>query len=501
MGYRSPVARWNCETRPARRSVGRGPARRVSIGVALVAVAAAGCSSATPTTTPATDPTPTTGPPSTTIVTTTTVAAASTTTADASATTTGVPATTTTMAPAPPDCSVTREGAVATIRWADRGGVDVVRRDGSWLATPEVGVTSYVDPSSPPGSTYEVRTWIDDLRIDRPCDDGTTPSTTAPPPSSRPGERVADLVVHVSIDGLRADHVTPTLMPNLSRLRVEGASTLNARTDPAETRTLPNHHSQFTGRPVRGPDGHGVDVNDDRGTTVHDEAGGYVASVFDVVHDHGGRTLVYAGKPKFDMIDRNWDAEHGAPDTTGADDGRDKIDVYERVAPEVAVGLLAEQLATDDQVEYVFFHIRTPDEVGHASTWASPEYAEGVRRADAILGDVIALIDADPERAARTAIVVVADHGGPAGRDRHDDATVDENFTIPFVVRGPGVAPGSDLYELNPTTRTDPGDAQVGLDGPQPIREHEVANLVLRFLGYPPVPGSTFGDRQELVLN
>ena len=119
-------------------------------------------------------------------------------------------------------------------------------------------------------------------------------------------------VVHISMDGLRSDHVTADRMPNLYALSQRAASTLNARTDPARTQTLPNHTSQFTGLEVNG--GHFVDYNVDLGRTVHDEAGRYVPSVFDVVHDNGARTALYAGKSKFDMIDRNWNGVNGGPD-------------------------------------------------------------------------------------------------------------------------------------------------------------------------------------------
>ena len=54
----------------------------------------------------------------------------------------------------------------------------------------------------------------------------------------------------------------------------------------------------------------------------------YVSSVFDVVHDHGGRTAFYAGWNGFNFLDNSWDADSGAVDTIGADDGTDKIDNY-----------------------------------------------------------------------------------------------------------------------------------------------------------------------------
>jgi hypothetical protein len=290
-------------------------------------------------------------------------------------------------------------------------------------------------------------------------------------------------------------------MPNLTRLMEQGASTLNARTDPAYTQTLPNHTSQFTGRSVYGAAGHQVDFNVDQGTTVHAEADTYIASVFDVVHDHGGSTLLYAGKPKFDMMDRNWNGTNGAPDLVGADDGRDKIDTYAQIAPEAAVGPLIDHLVADPLLEYSFFHIRDPDLRGHESTWGSPEYGLAATTADGILGQIVGAVEADPDWATSTAIIVVADHGGPTGGLLHNDETVEESYTIPFVVWGPGVRAGADLYALNPTNRTDPGVAQVPLDAPQPIRGHEVANLALEFLGYTSVPGSTYNALQDLAFD
>jgi hypothetical protein len=289
-------------------------------------------------------------------------------------------------------------------------------------------------------------------------------------------------------------------MPNLTRLITEGASTLNARSDPASTQTLPNHTSQFTGRAVLGTAGHQVDFNTDRGTTIHDEATAYVTSVFDVVHDNGGSTLLYTGKSKFDMLDRSWNETNGFVDLIGIDDGRDKIDIYRLIAPEFAVGPLVDHLAADPSVEYAFFHIRNPDAVGHESGWASFEYRMSVTAADGILGQIVAAVEADPSWATSTAIIVVADHGGPTGGPLHNVATIPENYTIPFVVWGPGVQAGADLYALNPGNRTDPGSVQVQLNAPQPIRGHEVANLALDFLGYTSIPGSTYNYQHDLAF-
>ena len=98
------------------------------------------------------------------------------------------------------------------------------------------------------------------------------------------------------------------------------------------------------------------------------------------------------------------------------------------------------------------------------------------------------------------AIIVVADHGGESGNDSHYDRELSDNYTIPFVVWAPGVGVGGDLYAHNPTNRSNPGSAQIGLDGTQPIRAHEAGNLALDLLGLPAIPGSVFNAGHDLEL-
>ena len=316
-----------------------------------------------------------------------------------------------------------------------------------------------------------------------------------------PERPTVDRVLHISIDGLRPDHITPALMPNLHAFLARSASTMNARTDVDSTKTLPNHTAQLTGRAVLGAGGHGITYNEDMGRTVHDEAGEYVASVFDVVHDNGGRTALYAGKTKFEMMDRNWNGIFGDVDRTGADNGRDKLDVFERNDPVDSVDVFLEDLEAMAALEYVFFHVRSPDEFGHSGGWGSALYRDGVAEADGVFGRLIHAIDGNPTWARSTAVIVVADHGGPLGQALHSDESLASNYTIPFIVWTPDVAAGADLYALNAGRRTDPGTARPSTAGLQPIRGHEVANLALDLLGLPPVPGSVFNRAQDLRVD
>ncbi|WP_412069467.1 alkaline phosphatase family protein [Rubrivirga sp. IMCC43871] len=321
-------------------------------------------------------------------------------------------------------------------------------------------------------------------------------------PGSRPGglgdRDSVRYVIHISVDGLRPDAVERLgfdAVPAFTRLRDRGAWTHNARSDRDYRITLPNHTTQLTGHPVVGPDGHHWTVNVDPapGVTIHSNRGAYIPSVFDVAHDNGLQTAAYVSKSKFSLYRTSYDAEHGAPDTTGVDDGREKIDTFVyQPDTDTLVDRLVADLA-DDPAAYTFLHIRDPDSRGHIMAWSmrrgSP-YLRAVEHSDMLIGRILALVDDDPRLAGHTAIIVTADHGG-SGRGHARDRR--EHYTVPFYVWSPGV-PRADLYALNKGLRVDPGTGHIPYSAElQPIRNGDAANLALAFLGLPPVPGSTIG--------
>lgn len=369
---------------------------------------------------------------------------------------------------AEPICTATMVDDMVELRWPDQGGRHIVRRNGKWLQTLPTGVTSFVDESAPDDASYIIRFRIRGVATDLDCVFQHEP---------------AERVVHISIDGLRSDHVTAATMPVLHGLLGRSSFTLNARSDRTVTKTLPNHLSQLTGRPVAGPDGHGVEFNSNRPGAVHDFAPvEYVPSTFDVVHDHGGRTAAFVGKSKFWFINRSWNSDNGAPDLTGIDNGTDKIDHFKKGAPEWLVDNLLRQLTQAD-AEYVFFHIRTPDSAGHDFGWGSVEYDAAVADADELVAQILSGIETSPSLSRNTAVVIVADHGGPVGGLVHSDAANPENFTIPFIVHKTTWTSSVDLYDLNPDRREPLPDE----NPTEAIRTLDVANLVTSLLGYPPV--------------
>lgn len=280
----------------------------------------------------------------------------------------------------------------------------------------------------------------------------------------------------ISIDGLNPEALR-TLgregAPHLWSLIDNGAATLDARTAVEMTVTLPNHTGMVTGRPVDpAAGGHGVTWNDEiPGRTVQGAAGHPVESVFDVVHDAGGSTAVFAGKSKFALFEASWP---DAVDTT------DLVTTLDQLSADVTADL-AEQRRT-----FTFVHVAEPDSVGHQFGWLTPTYLRAVQSADTFVGAVVDTIRATPDLADDTVVVVTSDHGGEG--TNHGDPRSAPDYTVPFILAGDGVAVG-DLYDLSPGL-ADPGTGLPSYGGPQPARNCDLANVSLRALGLRPVADS-----------
>lgn len=328
------------------------------------------------------------------------------------------------------------------------------------------------------------------------------------------GVLAVEHVIHISVDGFNPFWMQQVIdagdAPTFKRLQDEGAWTANARTDFTHTITLPNHTCMLTGRPVLQPAGmpegifHGWIINDTppRGATLHNTgnpAAKYIASTFDVVHDAGLSTALYASKDKFIIYDQSYCENTGARHQRG----RDKIDVYffHDDGPPLYSAEMNRRFLTDmaaRHFNYAFVHYRDTDSAGHSFGWGSAEYLQAIRTVDRYLADVLKLVETDPQLKGRTTVIVTTDHAG-CGTD-HSDAKLPVNYRIPTFVWGAGVEHG-DLYEMNADTRQNPGDSQPEYIAPgQPIRNGDTGNLALKLLGLGPVPGSTCNFRQDLRI-
>jgi Type I phosphodiesterase / nucleotide pyrophosphatase len=318
-------------------------------------------------------------------------------------------------------------------------------------------------------------------------------------PTGEAADNAVDRVIAISIDGLNPraiQELGPSRTPAFHRLMREGAHTLNARTVRELTLTLPNHIAMVTGRRVDDEDGgHGYSENVDIGTTVHRAAGHYVASVFDVVHDNGGSTALFASKIKFNLYKRTWNT-HGGPDRVGRNDGRVKID---RFTIDLNNTRLVTKLTAElrrSPREFTFVHLSLPDRVGHSRGFMGPQYLDAVERTDRLLGRILNTVAARPALRRHTLVLLTADHGGSGGSTHYDPSNL-QNYRIPFMAWGPGVAAGSDLYGLNPSFSS-PGASRTSYRGKQPIRNTDLANVATDALDLPRVPGSEFDSSRAL---
>ena len=176
----------------------------------------------------------------------------------------------------------------------------------------------------------------------------------------------------------------------------------------------------------------------------------YLTSVFDVAHDAGLRTGLYAGKLRFNMEVNSYDAAH-------SDNGENKIDEHEVDAAvagnyttsQTLVNQWKSQMSSKNPLRYSFIHFADTDDIGHVSGWnvTSPTtpYMQAVEHEDAWLGQIIAEVNNTPALKGNTAIVLTADHGGHGnvGPDPngHSDNTLPADYTVPFYVYTPGLTP------------------------------------------------------------
>jgi|GEM_PF-714396 len=316
-------------------------------------------------------------------------------------------------------------------------------------------------------------------------------------------------VIVISVDGLRPDIIedfSAEQLPTFRRLMDEAAFTLNARSDPQFTLTMPNHASMMTGRWVHGEQSHGWAYNADTDgpETIHLNANAYIPSMWDVAHDEGARTALFATKEKFITYDRSWDDTHGQADAVLPDYGRDKIDRFVvRLQSEDMVSAFMIE-ASASPFDLAFLHIADPDREGHATGWnpvIGSAYSAAVSNADAQIARVLAFVESDPGYIGQTHVIVTADHGGTALN--HSNPDIEEHYRVPFFVWGPSAIPRADLYDLNAEVRTDPGALHVEQtvdEYDRPIQNADAANLALKLMGLSPIPGSAVGGTNPLVV-
>ncbi len=251
----------------------------------------------------------------------------------------------------------------------------------------------------------------------------TEPSIVLQGSASAPRGRVANHVVVVSIDGLRADAIERFKAPTLTRLMREGRYSLSAQTI-ALSLTLPSHTSMLTGVDS---DQHGVTWNSDK-TATRGFVG--VPTIFGLAKERGFTTAAFFSKTKFHHLD--------VPSTIDFSRGPTHGPVPWSAARTVELVFNHLKQASPN---LMFVHLADADFAGHTFGWMSHTYGMAVRDVDRSLATLLAILD-DRFGAGQYTLIVTADHGGH-GKTHGTTSKVDR--TIPWIVWGAGVKHGDTL--------------------------------------------------------
>ncbi|MBX2892465.1 MAG: alkaline phosphatase family protein [Saprospiraceae bacterium] len=231
-------------------------------------------------------------------------------------------------------------------------------------------------------------------------------------------------VVVIGVDGLSPDGIRKAATPVLDRLMAEGAYTLQARC------VTPSSSSSNWASMIMGADveQHGVHSNDyerdnfilppvvkgkeDIFPTIFSEIDGQVThTTIGAIYHWGGFGRLFEKSAV--------DYDTAAPD--------------ENTAAQLAATFIRQEKPT-----FCFVHLDHVDHAGHESGHGSPAYYASVSKADSLIGQIIAAIEA-AGIADRTLVIVSSDHGG-IGLG-HGGLTMAE-MEIPFLLWGHGIKKG-----------------------------------------------------------
>jgi len=239
--------------------------------------------------------------------------------------------------------------------------------------------------------------------------------------ASRPVAPVAERVVLVSVEGLRADAIEKLAPSTLLALTAEGAH-LRATTV-LPTLTVPAHLSLWSGV---SPEEHGVRNDSLRFTPQmaslnpifrRARSSGFVSAAF--MSQEG--PLAGFGELLSCRLAFGLDSLHLV-----APSGRAAVD-------EALVGLV------NPELDLLFIHLPDPDSAGHEFGFTSSEYASSVLAVDGAIADLLSGIDLET-----TLLIVTSPHGGGGSfGDRLHGSGDLADTQVPLVFYGAGVKGGT----------------------------------------------------------
>ena len=234
----------------------------------------------------------------------------------------------------------------------------------------------------------------------------------------------AQHVIVFGIDGLSVDGVNRANTPRLHQFLKESAWSLEAR-GVMPTLSSPNWASMIDGA---APEQHGITSNGylkpmvELPPACRDEDGMF-PTIFAVLrHELPGAGLA---------VFHDWQGfanlvERSAPDVLQHEHGAVKT-------VEAALRYWREK-----RPELLFLQLDNVDHAGHASGWSGRDYLREVENDDRLLGEMLDMLH-ETGGEDSTYVLLTSDHGGKG--HNHGKNSLEE-ILIPWILRGPNVAPG-----------------------------------------------------------
>ena len=237
-------------------------------------------------------------------------------------------------------------------------------------------------------------------------------------------------VIVLGLDGMRPDAIEGAKTPNLHQLIYDGTSTMKARSL-YPTSSGANWASMLLGC---GPDQHGVDRNDWKLenreiTPVFEKKSGYSVSIFDVLEKNNPKLRTSAVLEWFPIANY---FDTIVPDTV--------IDA--KSLEETVDGIIDEFI--NKKADFVFSQIDFMDHAGHSLGFGSEEYRKKAEVLDKEIGRLIKALKTNGLYS-DIYIIALADHGGIGFS--HGGKSMEE-YIIPFIIKGPGIAKGQSTDEV-----------------------------------------------------
>lgn len=252
-------------------------------------------------------------------------------------------------------------------------------------------------------------------------------------------QRKAEHVFIVSFDGGKPAVMQECKMPALMSLVKSGATTWQAQTIFPST-TLPSHTSMLTGL---SPAKHKVDWNEwepRRGVIS-------VPTIFKLAKSSNLKTAMFVGKPKFIHLFQEKSLNNFSLPSFSATDA----------------AAAAAQYIKASKPNLCFIHFTDSDSTGHMFGWGSDQQKEAFETEDKALDTILKAIE-NAGIQDSSVVILSADHGG---HEKTHGSNSPEDMTIPWIVWGCGVKPGSQI-EGDVTTYDTAATALWLLDVPIP---------------------------------